>query len=116
MRKKAKIIGSAAIVLAMLFSAAFLTLVTEVEAEAKVVAIEGMSYNTNSSMTDNLKSLIGKDVYVTLNSGKTLIGFVKEVGNHLMHLEKLQGKDYFDALIRIEDISAIEARFRKVKR
>jgi hypothetical protein len=116
MRKKAKILGSAAIVLAILFSAAFLTLIAVVEAEAKVVAVEGMSYNVNSSMADNLKSLTGKNVYVTLNSGKTFIGFVKEVGNHLMHLEKLQGKDYFDALIRIEEISAIDARFRKIQR
>ena len=116
MRKKAKILSSAAIVLAMLFSASFLSLVAELEAEAKVVAVEGMSYNVNSSMADNLKPLIGNKVYVTLNSGKTFIGFVKEVGNHLMHLEKLQGKDYFDALIRIEDISAIDARFWKVQR
>jgi hypothetical protein len=116
MRKKVKILSSAAIVLAVLFSAAFLTLVKVVDAEPKVVAVEGMSYNVNSSMADNLKSLIGKNVYVTLNSGKTFIGFVKEVGNHLMHLEKLQGKDYFDALICIEDISAIDTRFWKIQR
>jgi len=33
-----------------------------------------------------------------------------------MHLEKLGHKDYFDALIRIESIVAIEARFRKLER
>jgi hypothetical protein len=116
MRKKAKISSSASIVLAMLFSAAFLTPVAVVEGESKVVAVEGMSYNVNSSMADNLKSLIGKNVCVNLNSGKTFIGFVKEVGNHLIHLEKLQGKDYFDALICIEDISAIDTRFWKIQR
>jgi hypothetical protein len=116
MRKKAKIVSSAAVVLTMLFLAAFLSLVPELGAEAKVVALEGMSYNVNSSMADNLKFLVGKNVYVTLNSGKTFIGFMKEVGTHLVHLEKLQGKDHFDALIRIEDISAIDARFRKFQR
>ncbi len=89
---------------------------TEAEAKSKVVAIEGISYNVNSSLADNLKSLIGKKVYVTLDSGKTFAGSVKEVGNHLMHLEKLDGKDYFDALIRIENISAIDTRFRDFKR
>jgi small nuclear ribonucleoprotein (snRNP)-like protein len=84
--------------------------------KSKVVAIEGVSYNVNSSLADNLKSLIGKKVYVALDSGKTLAGFVKEVGNDLMHLEKLDGKDYFDALIRIENICAMDTRFRDFQR
>ena len=114
MMKKAKMLSSVGIILAMLFSGAFLIL--SAEAKAKVVVIEGMSYNVNSSLADNLKSFIGKKVYVTLGSGKTFAGFVKEVGNHLIHLEKLDGKDFFDALIRIENISAIDARFRKSQR
>ncbi len=116
MRKKGKILSLGGIMLAMLFSVAFLMLPNEAEAKAKVVAIKGISYNVNSSLEDNLKSLIGKKVYVTLDSGKTLAGVVKKVGNHLIHLEKLDGKDFFDALIRIENISAIEARFRKYQR
>ena len=116
MRKKAKMMNSVGITLAILFCGAMLTLPVEVEAKPKVVAIEGMSYNVNSSMADNLKSLIGKKVHVTLDSGKAFTGFVKEVGNHLIHLEKLDGKDYFDALLRIENISAIDARFRNLQR
>ncbi len=88
----------------------------EVKAKAKVVAIEGVSYNVNSSMSDNLKALIGKKVYITLGSGKTLAGLVKEVGDHLIHLEKLEGKEFFDALIRIEDIEDIDTRFRNLQR
>lgn len=116
MRKERKMLGLVAITLAMLFSVAFHIFPTDGEAKAKVVTIGGMSYNVNSSLEDNLKLLIGKKVHVTLESGKTLAGFVKEVGNHLIHLEKLDGKDFFDALIRIENISAIEARFRKYQR
>jgi hypothetical protein len=85
-------------------------------AEAKSVPIEGMQYNVNASLADNLQSLVGKRVYITLDSGKTLSGRVKAVGNHLVHLEKLDGKDYFDALILLEDISAIDAKFREIKR
>jgi hypothetical protein len=33
-----------------------------------------------------------------------------------MHLEKLDGKDYFDALLRIDNISAIDTRFRDIQR
>jgi hypothetical protein len=33
-----------------------------------------------------------------------------------MHLEKLEGKDYFDALLRIENIIAIDTKFRDIQR
>ena len=116
MMKKSKMVGSVGLALTILFYVTILMLPTEAEAKPKVVAIEGISYNVNSSLADNLKSLVGKKVYVTLDSGKTFTGFVKEVGNHLMHLEKLDSKDYFDALLRIENISAIDTRFRNIQR
>ena len=116
MMKRSKVVGSVGLALAILFYVTIFMLPTEAEAKSKVVAIKGISYNVNSSLADNLKSLIGKKVYASLDSGKTFTGFVKEVGNHLMHLEKLAGKDYFDALIRIENISAIDTRFRDVQR
>ena len=94
--KSSTMIGSWGIALVILFSVTIFMLPAEAEAKTKVVAIEGISYNVNSSLADNLKSFIGKKVYVTLDSGKTFTGFVKEVGNHLMHLEKLVGKDYFE--------------------
>ena len=111
-----KHVGYLGIALTLIISVAFVSLPNEVGAKTKVVAIEGMRYNVDASLVDNLNALIGKKVYVTLNSGKTLAGIVKEVGNHLMHLEKLDGKDHFDALVRIESISAIDTRFRTVQR
>jgi len=116
MREKAKIPSATGISIAILFLVVFFALPAQVEAKSKVAAIEGMSYNVNASLEDNLKSLIGKKVLVTCVSGVTFSGFVKEVGNHLIHLEKLGGKDYFDALIRIENICAVEAQFWEIQR
>jgi len=116
MQNKLKIVVSVGLAVSILFYLTMIVLPKGAEAGAKVVAIEGISYNVNSSLTDNLKPLIGKKVYVTLDSGETLAGFVKEVGDHLMHLEKLDGKDYFDALLRIENINAIYTRFRDIQR
>ena len=99
-----------------LFSTIFFTLSGELSAAPKVVALKGMNYNVNNSLADNLKALIGKKVSVTVVSGKALTGYVKDVGNHLIHLEKLDGKNFYDALIRIENISAIEAMFRNYQR
>lgn len=114
--KKSNRVCSVEMALVILFSAVILMPPTVAGAKTKVVAIEGISYNVNFSMVDNLKTLVGKKVYVTLDSGKTFTGFVKEVGDRLIHLEKLAGKDYFDALIRIEKISAIDTRFRNIQR
>ncbi len=105
---------SLAILLTTLFSVGFLTIPGK--ADAGVVPLEGIKYDVNFSLEDNLKLFIGMKVYVTLDSGKTFAGNVKEVGNHLIWLEKLDGKEFFDALIRINSITAIDTRFRDLKR
>ena len=98
----------------ILFVAIFFYFPTAVRARS-VVALEGESFNVSSSIKDNLKAYVGKDVLIHLRSGKTFQGFVKSVDDHFVHLEKLSGREFYDALIRIEDISAIEAKFRDMK-
>jgi hypothetical protein len=102
------------IIVVVLFSLLFLGLQAEAEAKT-IVPIEGPKFDVSVSMKDNLKQFTGKDVFVHLRSGKTLQGYVKAVGNDFIHLEKLAGRDFYDAFIRIEDISAIEAKFRDMK-
>ena len=46
---------------------------------------------------------------------KSKRGYVKTVGDQAVHLEKLAGRDFYDGLICIDDISAIEAKFRDMK-
>ncbi|MCP3874063.1 MAG: hypothetical protein GY699_13005 [Desulfobacteraceae bacterium] len=116
MKNKGKILSATGITMVSLFFIVFSLLSTQADAKPKVVAIEGISYNVNASFADNLKSLVGKKVYIALVSGKTFSGVVKKIGNHLVHLEKLDGKEYFDALIRLENISAIDTRFRDYQR
>lgn len=116
MKKRSNGVISVGLALAIVFCVTILIPPTVTAAKPKVVAVEGVSYDVNASMEDNLKALIDKKVYVALNSGKTLTGFVKAVGDHLIHIEKLEGKDYFDALIRIENINAIDTRFRSIQR
>lgn len=81
----------------------------------KVMSLEGVKFDTSSSMADNLKSHAGKDVTVHIRSGKTIQGYVKSVGNGLVHMEKIAGRDFYDVLIRIEEISAVEIKFRDMK-
>jgi len=113
--KKAGKVSLGGTVLLMICAAAFLAFAVEAGAQARAAAVQGASFNVSAPLKDNLRSLVGKDVYVGLRSGKTYQGFVKSVGDHFIHLEKLAGKEFFDALIRIDDISAIEVRFRELK-
>ena len=117
MIKKMKDIHSVTgMALVILFFGTLLAFPANVAAKRNIVAVEGAKYNAGASLADNLKSFVGKQVSVTLDSGKVFVGFVKEVGNHLVHLEKLDGKEFYDALIRIDSISAIDARFRQLQR
>ena len=103
-------------IIIVLFSITFLVLSQISSAATKIVPIEGMHYTINASMMDNLNALTGKKVTVILDGGKSLTGIVKSVGGHLIHLEKIEHKEFFDSLIRIESIQAIEAPFRKIQR
>lgn len=100
----------------LLLSAAAITLPAQASAAPELVAVEGVGYNVNASLADNLRALAGKRVTVTLDSGTTMSGTVGAVGQHLLHLERLERKEYFDAAIRIDAIRAIETRFREIKR
>lgn len=100
------------IIVATLFSLLFLGRVAEAKS---IVPIEGAKFDVSLSMKENLNLFIGRDVFVHLRSGKTLQGYIKAVGNDFIHLEKLAGRDFYDAFIRIEDISAMEAKFRDMK-
>jgi len=85
-------------------------------ATAELVEVPGLAYEVNSTMADNLKVLTGKKVHLALLGGASLTGNVKAVGKELLHLEKLEGKEYFDALVQIVDIVAVDTRFRDVQR
>lgn len=95
---------------------AAVTMSTVASAGPNVVPIDDVSYNVNVRLTDNLRTLMGKRIHVSLNSGKEITGTVRDIGNQLVHLEKIEGRDYFDALIRVDSINAVDTRFRKVER
>lgn len=69
-------------------------------------------FATNTTLAANLKNLAGKRATLYLKNGTSLAGTIKSVGDHLVHLEKLDGKDFFDALITLEEIAAVDIRAR----
>jgi sRNA-binding regulator protein Hfq len=81
-------------------------------AQAAAGPKENVQLNAAIPLADNLIALKGKTVAVFLSSGLTMTGVVKEVQNNLLYLEKLSQKEFYDALVRVDMIVAIEVRAR----
>jgi hypothetical protein len=64
-------------------------------------------FANDSSLQTSLLQFKGKTIEIQLKSGQQLTGKVSEVGNHLILLKELRGKEYYDALIEIDDIAAL---------
>ena len=59
-----------------------------------------------------LQRHVGKRVTVRLEGGDELTGTVRSVGAKLVHLSDLANRDFYDAVIELEDISAVVIRVR----
>jgi hypothetical protein len=77
-------------------------------AEAK----DPVQLNAAMSLTDNLSALTGKSVTIHFAGGQSMTGIVKEVKNGILHLEKLSQKEFYDGLVSIDKIAAMETRVR----
>jgi hypothetical protein len=98
------------VVLAALFMTSLTVSILNVQAAGE--AKQFVQLNAGISLADNLAALKGKTVTVYLASGQSMTGIVKDVKGSILHLEKISQKEFYDALIRIDMISAIEARAR----
>ena len=81
-------------------------------AQAAAGPKEYVQLNAAIPMADNLIAMKGRTVTVSLTSGQIVTGVVKEVQNNLLHLEKLSQKEFYDSIIRVDLIVAIEVRVR----
>lgn len=70
------------------------------------------SIQKEQTIRDILENQVGHYVKVKLDSGEELGGMVKTIGANVLHITELSGRDYFDAVIRIESIDAIIVKAR----
>jgi len=61
---------------------------------------------------DVLRARVGKPVTVQLRSGKEYGGTVAEVRGQSVVLKNLSGKEFYDAIVRLDDVLAVEIRNR----
>ena len=107
--KRKNLLVSGVMVAALLMINLVVTIQTvQAAGEAK----QHVQLNSGISIADNLIALKGKTATVFLSSSQSMTGIVKDVKDNILHLEKISEKEFYDAIIRIDMISAIEARVR----
>jgi hypothetical protein len=68
--------------------------------------------NAQFGMKEVLLAQAGKRVTVKTDAGETLEGTVSKVGDQLLHISKLTGKDFYDAVIRLDKITSVVLKVR----
>jgi hypothetical protein len=66
----------------------------------------------SATMREVLAENSGKQVALRLESGDEIEGTVTMAGNSLAHISKFAGKDFYDAVVSIDKISAVRMKMR----
>jgi hypothetical protein len=102
---RAKLAVMTALVAAMAVGPASLGSAAE---EAKLA-----SFSTAGSLRDALLQIgQGRDVELVLDNGKSYRGKLGAIGNATVVLTQIAGKDFYDVLIVLDEIAAVEMRVR----
>jgi len=64
-------------------------------------------FGKDKSLQTNLLQFKGKTIEIQLKTGGQLSGKLSEVGTQSILLKELRGKEYYDAIIVIDDITAV---------
>jgi hypothetical protein len=100
--KVQRIVSAVMLMLGLLVISAPIASAEEVKYELKPAA------TMKTLLTDSL----GKRVVLRLESSEELEGTVIVVGENLVHISKLSKRDFFDAFVSIDRISAVIMRAR----
>jgi len=70
-------------------------------------------FEEQDTMESVLRRLEGKTVRLRLvGSGEEVVGKLQKVGKGLAHLSDLSGREFFDAVVRIDQVSAASVQVR----
>lgn len=68
--------------------------------------------NSADSIKSILERYVGQRVTVRLQSGEESSGIVAKVGDLVVHLSELAGREFYDAVIRLDRIDAVVLKVR----
>ena len=89
----------------------FITIIlTTLSMISQVSIAEPLTIKADDDIDAVLAAQKGKRVTIMLSSGGELTGTVGEVNDDLVQLRELSGKEFFDAVINADKISAVVIR------
>lgn len=93
---------------ALVLVGALLLVAPAVRAEDAKLTVEG-----SAPIRETLKGRVGGKVLLRLVSGEEIGGTVRQVGDAAVQLSELSGREFYDAVVRIDHVSAVIVRTRE---
>lgn len=75
-----------------------------------VAMAQPLETNHRTTMLSVLQSDDNRTITLNLDSGKSFTGVISTINKNIIHLKKLQGMEYYDAVITINSIESIVLR------
>ena len=76
------------------------------------IHVNDLDLNSPESIRLNLEKFSGERVTVSLIGGGELQGVVSKVGTTALYITELTGKEFFDAVVRLDHVSAVTVKMR----
>ncbi len=76
------------------------------------ITAEDLDLNSPDAIRLSLEKFVGERVTLSLAGGGELQGVVGRVGATALQIKELTGREFFDAVIRLDHISAVAVKMR----
>jgi len=80
---------------------------------SSIVCAEGFAVKPGDTIQKLLEERKGKRVTLRLQGNEELTGKVRTVTNELVQLGELSGREFFDAVVEVNKISAVIVRIKE---
>jgi hypothetical protein len=71
-----------------------------------------LELSSPESIRINLEKFTGERVTLSLTGGGELQGVVSRIGTLMLYITELTGREFFDAIVRLDHISAVTVKMR----
>lgn len=76
------------------------------------VSVNDLDLNSLDAIRVNLEKFPGERVTLSLIGGGELQGVVSKIGTTALYITELTGREFFDAVVRLDHISAVTVKMR----
>lgn len=76
------------------------------------VSVNDLDLNSPDAIRVNLEKFPGERVTLSLIGGGELQGVVSKIGTTALCITELTGREFFDAVVRLDHVSAVTVKMR----